>query len=394
MTHRVVIIEPLRTAIGKFEGSLQAVPSADLGAAVIKETVSRSGVKSDDVTSVYMGNVIQAGNKMNPARQAAIAGGLPVSAAASTVNRVCGSGAEALVSAAKDILLGHAELTVAGGMENMDRAPYLLSKARGGYRMGNAEILDSMLTDGLHDAFSGKHSGWHTEDVINELDISRADQDRWAARSHQRFVAAQLDRKFAAEIVPISVPSKKGLVTFEVDEAPRPDTTVDVLSRLKPVFRADGSITAGNAPGLNCGASAMVIADQDYAEREGLSPIARIVSFAVGAVEPERFALGPVPAINLALQRAGWRLAEVDRLEINEAYAAVPLAVIKSLGIPEEIVNVEGGAVAHGHPIGATGAILTTRLLHSMRRDGLKKGLVALCIGGGQGIALAVELLG
>ncbi|MBY3417088.1 acetyl-CoA C-acyltransferase [Rhizobium laguerreae] len=394
MTHRVVIIEPLRTAIGKFEGSLQAVPSADLGAAVIKETVSRSGVKSDDVTSVYMGNVVQAGNKMNPARQAAIAGGLPVSAAASTVNRVCGSGAEALVSAAKDILLGHAELTVAGGMENMDRAPYLLSKARGGYRMGNAEILDSMLTDGLHDAFSGKHSGWHTEDVINELDISRADQDRWAARSHQRFVAAQLDRKFAAEIVPISVPSKKGLVTFEVDEAPRPDTTVDVLSRLKPVFRADGSITAGNAPGLNSGASAMVIADQDYAEREGLSPIARIVSFAVGAVEPERFALGPVPAINLALQRAGWRLAEVDRLEINEAYAAVPLAVIKSLGIPEEIVNVEGGAVAHGHPIGATGAILTTRLLHSMRRDGLKKGLVALCIGGGQGIALAVELLG
>ncbi|NKL21781.1 thiolase family protein [Rhizobium leguminosarum] len=393
MTHRVVIIEPVRTAIGKFEGSLQTVPATDLGATVIKEAVSRSGIKSGDVTSVYMGNVIQAGNKMNPARQAALKAGLPVSAAASTVNRVCGSGAEALVSAAKDILLGNAELAVAGGMENMDRAPYLLSKARGGYRMGNAEIIDSMLTDGLHDAFSGKHSGWHTEDVISELGISREDQDRWAARSHKRFVAAQLERKFAGEIAPISIETRKGLVTFDVDEAPRPDTTIDVLSKLKPVFRNDGSITAGNAPGLNSGASAMIVADQDYAEREGLKPIARLVSYAVGAVEPERFAVGPIPAINLALQRAGWKLAEVERMEINEAYAAVPLAVMKSLGIPEDIVNVEGGAVAHGHPIGATGAILATRLLHSMRRDGLKKGLVALCIGGGQGISLAFELV-
>ncbi len=393
MTHRVVIIEPVRTAIGKFEGSLQTVPATDLGATVIKESVSRSGIKSGDVASVYMGNVIQAGNKMNPARQAALRAGLPVSAAASTVNRVCGSGAEALVSAAKDILLGNAELAVAGGMENMDRAPYLLSKARGGYRMGNAEIIDSMLTDGLHDAFSGKHSGWHTEDVISELGISREDQDRWAARSHKRFVAGQLERKFAGEIAPISIETRKGLVTFDVDEAPRPDTTIDVLSKLKPVFRNDGSITAGNAPGLNSGASAMIVADQDYAEREGLKPIARIVSYAVGAVEPERFALGPIPAINLALQRAGWKLAEVERMEINEAYAAVPLAVMKSLGIPEDIVNVEGGAVAHGHPIGATGAILATRLLHSMRRDGLKKGLVALCIGGGQGISLAFEVV-
>lgn len=393
MTHRVVIIEPVRTAIGKFEGSLQTVAATELGAAVIKETVSRSGVKSSDVTSVYFGNVIQAGNKMNPARQAALGGGLPVSATASTVNRVCGSGAEAIVSAAKDVLLGNAELAIAGGMENMDRAPYLLSKGRGGYRMGNAEIIDSMLADGLHDAFSGKHSGWHTEDVINELNISREDQDRWAARSHERFITAQLDRKFEAEITPISIASKKELVTFDVDEAPRPGTTIEVLSRLKPVFRPDGSITAGNAPGLNSGASAMIVADQDYAEREGLSPIARIVSYAVGAVEPERFALGPIPAINLALQRAGWKLSELDRLEINEAYAAVPLAVMKSLGIPEDIVNVEGGAVAHGHPIGATGAILTTRILHSMRRDGLTKGLVALCIGGGQGIALAFELL-
>lgn len=393
VTHRVVLIEPVRTAIGKFEGSLQTVPATDMGATVIKETVTRSKVSVEHVASVYMGNVIQAGNKMNPARQAGVLGGLPVSVTASTVNRVCGSGVEAIIAAAKDVLLGHAELAIAGGMENMDRAPYLLTRARGGFRLGNAEVVDSMLVDGLHDAFSGMHSGWHTEDVIAELGITREEQDRWAARSHHRFVSAREGGKFENEIVSISVPLKKGAITFRTDEAPRAETSVEILSKLKPAFRPDGSITAGNAPGLNSGAAAMLVADQDYAERAGIQPLARIVSFAVGAVEPERFALAPVPAIHLALQRAAWKLSEVERFEINEAYAAVPLAVSKKLGIPEDVINVEGGAVAHGHPIGATGAILTTRLLHSMRRDGVRKGLIALCIGGGQGIALTVELI-
>ena len=392
-TREVVLCNPTRTAIGAFNGSLKGVPATDLGAVVVRETLKRSGLKADRLGSVIMGNVIQAGNRMNPARQAAIGGGVPVSVPAMTVNRVCGSGAQAIASAAQEIWLGHVDAAIAGGMENMDRAPYLMDGGRWGYRMGNAEIHDSMLRDGLNDAFSGEHSGWHTEDLVTRCQVTREAQDRWAARSQQRFVAAQAENKFVAEIAPVAIKGRKGVESFDRDEAPRPDTTMSVLTTLKPAFRPNGTITAGNAPGLNSAAAAMVVAERTFAEANGIEPLARLVAFGVAAVEPGMFGLGPVPAVRQALERAGWRLADLERVEINEAFAVVPIAVSQQLGLPEDVVNIEGGAIAHGHPIGATGAILTTRLLHSMRRDHLYRGLVTLCIGGGQGIALALEAL-
>jgi acetyl-CoA C-acetyltransferase len=389
----VVLSQPVRTAIGTYNGTLKATPATVLGAAVVRETVRRSGIDAARIGSVVMGNVIQAGNRMNPARQAAINGGVPVAVPAMTVNRVCGSGAQAIASAAQEIWLGHADIAIAGGMENMDQAPYLMAGGRWGYRMGDAEIYDSMLRDGLDDAFSGEHSGWHTEDLVTRFKITRQDQDRWAERSQQRFSAAQKGGRFAAEIVGVEVKGRKGTEIFATDEANRPETTMEVLAKLKPAFRKDGTITAGNAPGLNSGAAAMIIADRSFAEQNGLQPLARLIAFGVAAVEPGMFGIGPVPAVRQALDRARWTLGDVERVEINEAFAAVPLAVLRELGLSEEIVNVEGGAIAHGHPIGATGAVLTTRLLHSMKRDGLKRGIVTLCIGGGQGIALAIEML-
>jgi acetyl-CoA C-acetyltransferase len=259
--------------------------------------------------------------------------------------------------------------------------------------MGDAQIYDSMLRDGLNDAFSGEHSGWHTEDLVTRFKITREDQDRWAERSQQRFAAAQKSGRFAAEIVGVEVKGRKGPETFDTDEANRPETTLDVLAKLKPAFRKDGTITAGNAPGLNSGAAAMIVAERLFAEQNGLEPIGRLVAYGIGAVEPGMFGIGPVPAVRQALERARWSLGDVERVEINEAFAAVPLAVLRELGLPEDIVNVEGGAIAHGHPIGATGAVLTTRLLHAMRRVGNRRGIVTLCIGGGQGIALALEAL-
>ncbi|MFJ1254111.1 thiolase family protein [Cupriavidus sp. CuC1] len=389
----VVLCNPVRTAIGAYNGALKSTPATELGAIVFRETLRRANLNPALIGSVVMGNVIQAGNRMNPARQASIGAGLPVSVPAMTINRVCGSGAQAIVTAAQQIATGEAEIALAGGAENMDRAPYLMGAARWGYRMGPAEILDSMLTDGLLDAFSGEHSGWHTEDLVTASQLTREDQDRFAARSQQRFAAAREAGRFEAEIVPIELKGKRGSENFAIDEAPRPDTTVEILAKLKPAFRANGSITAGNAPGLNSGAAAMIVADQAAAENRGIEPMARLVSFSVAAVEPGMFGLGPVPAVRLALERAAWSLGDVERIEINEAFAAVPLAVGKQLGLPEDLINVEGGAVAHGHPIGATGAVLTTRLLHSMKRDGIKRGIVTLCIGGGQGIALALEMI-
>ncbi|RKP49582.1 thiolase family protein [Pararobbsia silviterrae] len=389
----VVICHPVRTAIGTFNGSLKGTPATDLGATVIRETLRRAGLDGARIDSVTLGNVVQAGNKMNPARQASIHGGLPVSVPALTVNRVCGSGAQAIASAAQEIWLGFAQASIAGGMENMDRAPYLIDGGRWGYRMGNAEIFDSMLRDGLNDAFSSQASGWHTEDLVTQAGLTRDEQDRFAARSQQRFSAAQAAGRFVDEVVGVELAGKKGATVFDRDETPRPDTTVDTLSKLRPAFRPDGTITAGNAPGLNSGASAMIVAARTFADAHGIAPVARLVSFGVGAVEPGLFGLGPVPAVRQALERAGWALGDVERFEINEAFAAVPLAVAKALGVPEDVINVEGGAVAHGHPIGATGAILTTRLIHSMRRDGVRRGIVTLCIGGGQGIALALETL-
>jgi acetyl-CoA C-acetyltransferase len=278
-------------------------------------------------------------------------------------------------------------------MENMDQAPYLAARGRWGYRMGDSVLYDSVLRDGLNDAFSDAHSGWHTEDLVEKYQVTRDAQDRWALRSQQLFAAAQAADHFKAQIVPVEVPGKKGPTQFEKDEANRADTTLEALARLKPAFRPNGTITAGNAPGLNDAAAAMVLSDAAWADKRGVSATARLVSYGIAAVEPGMFGLGPIPAVRQALQRAGWDVNSLERVEINEAFAAIAIVVARELGFPDDIVNVEGGAVAHGHPIGATGAVLTTKLIHSMRRDGLKRGLVTLCIGGGQGIALAVEAL-
>jgi acetyl-CoA C-acetyltransferase len=389
----VVLCSPVRTAIGTYGGTLKSTPATALGAVAVKATLERAKLDPGKIGSVVMGNVIQAGNKMNPARQASIHGGVPVQVPAMTVNRVCGSGAQAVASAAQEILLGFGDAAVAGGMENMDMAPYLMPGGRWGYRMGDAQVYDSMLRDGLNDAFSDQHSGWHTEDLVKTYQITREAQDRWAERSQKRFSAAQEVGKFAAEIVAVEVPGRKGPVAFDKDEHNRPDTTLESLSKLKPAFRKDGTITAGNAPGLNTGAAAMIVAERGWAEKNGLAPMARLAAYGVGAVEPGMFGMGPVPAVRQALERAGWKTADVGRVEINEAFAAIAVAVARELGFAEDIVNVEGGAIAHGHPIGATGAVLTVRLLHSMKRDNVKRGIVTLCIGGGQGIALALERL-
>lgn len=387
----IVICSPVRTAIGTFNGTLKSIPAPDLGTVAVQEAIKRAQVDPATVESVVMGQVIQAGAKMNPARQAAVKAGIPVSAPALTVNRVCGSGAQAIVSVAQEIMLGLVHCGVAGGMENMDQAPYLLAGGRWGYRMGDAAIFDSMLRDGLNDAFCDQHSGWVTEDLVARLGITRESQDRWALRSQTRFGKAQAAGNFAGEIVAIEVPGRKGPVIFERDEHNRPETTLESLAKLKPAFRKNGTITAGNAPGLNSGAAAMLVTDAEWAQKQRIEPMARLVSFGVGAVEPGMFGLGPVPAVRQALARAGWKIGDLERVEINEAFAAIAVALVRELGLSEDIVNVEGGAVAHGHPIGATGAVLATRLVHSMRRDGVRRGLVTMCIGGGQGIALALE---
>jgi len=389
----VILAAATRTAIGTYDGTLKGTPATELGAVAIRAALERSGLSGGDIGTVVMGNVIQAGNKMNPARQAAIGGGLPVEVPAMTVNRVCGSGAQGVASAAQEIWLGNLSSAIGGGMENMDRAPYLMAGGRWGYRMGNAEIYDSMLFDGLNDAFSDKHSGWHTEDLVAKFGLTREQQDRFALRSQERFAAAQAAGKYEAEIVPVEIKSRKGSVIFAKDEHNRPDTTMESLAKIRPAFRKDGTITAGNAPGLNSAGSAMVVAERGWAEGKGITPMARLVSYGIGAVEPGFFGLGPVPAVRQALDRAGWSIGDVERFEINEAFAAIVLAVMHELSIPEDIVNVEGGSIAHGHPIGATGAVLTTRLLHSMARDSIRRGVVTLCIGGGQGIALALERL-
>jgi acetyl-CoA C-acetyltransferase len=389
----VVFAEPVRTAIGTLGGTLKDVPAPQLGATAIRAAVKRANITAEKVEAVVMGNVVQAGVKMNPARQAAIHAGLPVATPALTVNRVCGSGAQAIVSAAQEIWLGNINVAVAGGMENMDLAPHLVSRGRWGYRMGDGQLFDSVLRDGLNDAFSDAPSGWHTEDLVTNFQVTREAQDRWALRSQQLFAKAQQAGRFNAQIVPVEVSDRGATILFDKDEHNRPGTTLEALARLKPAFRKDGAITAGNAPGLNDAAAAVVLANADWASREGMKPVARLVSYGIAAVEPGLFGLGPIPAVQQALRRAEWDTASVDRIEINEAFAAIAIVVTRELGLREDIVNVEGGAVAHGHPIGATGAILTTKLIHSMRRDGLRRGIVTLCIGGGQGIALAIEIL-
>ena len=383
----------VRTAIGTFDGSLKAVPATELGATAVRAALSRAKLSGSKLGGVVMGNVVQAGNKMNPARQSAVEGGVPVDVPAMTVNRVCGSGAQAIASAAQEIMLGMLDCAVAGGMENMDMAPYLVSGGRWGYRLGDAQMYDSMLRDGLNDAFSGEHSGWHTEDLVKSRQITREAQDRWAERSQKRFSAAQAAGKFKDEITPVELHSRKGPTVFDKDEHNRPETTLESLAKLRPAFRKDGTITAGNAPGLNSGASAMIVAERasptgrSWSQWRGSSPTAW------ARWNPACSGLVQYPHVRQALERAGWKISDIERIEINEAFAAIAIAVTRELGLSEDIVNVEGGAIAHGHPIGATGAVLTTRLLHSMRRDHIKRGVVTLCIGGGQGIALVLEAL-
>jgi acetyl-CoA C-acetyltransferase len=391
MSKDIVICSPVRSPIASFGGSLKTTSTAALGAHAIAAVLRRSALDSARVDSVVMGNVVQAGSGMNVARQAAIQGGLPVSAPAMTVNRVCGSGAQAVATAYAEVLAGVSRMVIAGGVENMDRAPYLLPGMRFGARMGNAEAIDSLLLDGLNDAFSGKHSGWHTEDLVQKFRVTRETQDAFAAQSQQRFAAAQAAGWFKEEIEPLSLKGSKGPTVFAADEGNRPDTTVETLARLKPAFRPDGTITAGNAPGINGGAAAMIVCESSLAYDAGLAPMLAIRSVAVAGVEPGFFGLGPLPAIRQALDRAAWKAGDVDRYEVNEAFASIAIVVRDELKIDPSRFNVDGGAIAHGHPIGATGAILITKVAHALKRTGANKAVVSLCIGGGQGIALCLE---
>lgn len=391
MSKDIVISSPVRSAIASFGGSLKTTPTAALGAHAIAAALRRSGLDPARVDSVVMGNVVQAGNGMNVARQAAIHGGLPVSVPAMTVNRVCGSGAQGVATAYAEVLAGVSRVVIAGGVENMDRAPYLLPGMRFGARMGNAEAMDSLLLDGLNDAFSGKHSGWHTEDLVQKYGVSREAQDAFAAQSQQRFAAAQVAGWFQEEIEPLTIKGNKGATIFASDEGNRPDTTAETLARLKPAFRPDGTITAGNAPGINGGAAAMIVCESSVAREAGLTPLLAIRSVAVAGVEPGFFGLGPLPAIRQALDRAGWKVGDVDRYEVNEAFASIAIVVRDELKIDPSRFNIDGGAIAHGHPIGATGAILITKVAHALKRTGGSKAVVSLCIGGGQGIALCLE---
>ncbi|MGJ7494400.1 thiolase family protein [Variovorax sp. RT4R15] len=391
MSKDVVICSPVRSAIGSFGGALRDTPTSTLGAHAIAATLRRSRLDPTLIDSVVMGNVIQAGNGMNVARQAAIHGGLPVAVPAMTVNRVCGSGAQAVATAYAEVAAGLSRMVIAGGVENMNRAPYLLPGMRFGARMGNAEAVDSLLLDGLHDAFSTRHSGWHTEDLVQKHGLTREEQDAFAAQSQKRFATAQAAGWFKDEIEPLSLEGKKAPISFAADESNRPDTTAETLARLKPVFRPDGTITAGNAPGVNAGAAAMIVCDSAMARDAGLEPMLVVRGIGVAGVEPGFFGLGPLPAIRQALDRAGWNIGEVDRFEVNEAFAAIAIVVRDELDIDPSRFNVDGGAIAHGHPIGATGAILITKVAHALHRTGGSKAVVSLCIGGGQGIALCLE---
>ncbi|HUR35181.1 MAG TPA: acetyl-CoA C-acetyltransferase [Vicinamibacterales bacterium] len=390
----VVILSACRTPIGSFGGTLKDLQAADLGAVVIREAIARAHVAPEDIGDVIMGCVLQAGAGMNVARQAALAAGLPNEVPCEVVNRVCGSGLQAVVHAVEAIRVGYVDTVVAGGTESMSNAPYLLKGARWGYRMGNAEAIDSMISDGLTCAINAIHMGITAEEVASRFSVSRADQDAFAAESQRRAGAAIAAGAFADEIVAVPIPQRKGdPVLFAVDEYPRAGTTLDKLAALKPAFRKDGTVTAGNASGINDGAAALVIAGGDRARTSGTAPLARILSYAATGVDPRIMGIGPVPAVRRALDRAGLQLADVDLFELNEAFAAQSVAVVRELGIDPAQVNVHGGAIALGHPIGASGARVLTTLVHALRARRLRYGVASLCIGGGMGIAMAVEAL-
>jgi len=389
---KAVIVGAARTAIGSLGGALADVPATELGRIVIQGALERAGIDGSDVEEVIMGNVLQAGVGMNPARQSALAAGIPDDIPSFTVNKVCGSGLKAVTLAAQSIAAGDAELIVAGGMESMSGAPYLLRRARWGYRTGDGEVVDSMLSEGLTCALAGCHMGVTAENIAAESSITREAQDEFAAESQRRAENAIAGRRFEEEIVPVVIPKKKGEpVSFRVDEYPRAGTTVDTLSRLKPAFQKDGTVTAGNASGINDGAAALIVVSDERARLMELAPLAKIVSYASAGVDPHLMGMGPVPAIERALERCGLELRDIDLFELNEAFAAQSVAVLKKLGLDGSRVNVNGGAIALGHPIGASGARVLVTLLYEMKRRDVRRGLAALCIGGGQGIAMIIE---
>ena len=388
-----VIVSAVRTPSGKFLGSLKTLQAPQLGAIAVREAVARAGVDPAAVDECIMGNVLSAGVGQAPARQAALGGGLSNDVAALTINKVCGSGLKAVMLAAQGIALGDIDIAVAGGMESMSNAPYLLPRAREGLRMGDASLVDSMIHDGLWCAFEHCHMGMSGEHVAELYGVSREEQDRYAAESHQKAARAAAEGRFTAEIARVEVPQPKGSpIVFDRDETIRPDSTVEVLKALKPAFKKEGSVTAGNAPGVNDGAAALVVMSDERATALGLAPMARIAGYATSGLAPKLLLMTPVESIRRLLKRTGWRLEDVDLFEINEAFAAQMVAIIKELGLDAARVNVNGGAIALGHPIGASGARVLTTLLYAMKERGAKRGIASLCLGGGNGVALAVEV--
>jgi len=386
-----VIVSAVRTPVGTVGGIFVEVPATTLGATVVEEAIRRAGIDADQVEEILMGNVLQAGLGQNPARQAALGANLSTAVPAMTVNKVCGSGLKTVALAAQAIRLGDAECMVAGGMENMSRAPYLMDSGRYGYRLGHGQLVDVIIRDGLWCAFTDCHMGITAENVAKEWEVSRADQDGFAVASQRKAGDAIKAGRFKDEIVPVPVARRKETVLVDTDEHPRPATTLDVLSGLRSAFTKDGSVTAGNASGINDGAAAMVVMSASRAKAQGLTPLARIRSYASAGVEPRIMGIGPVPAARKAMDKAGVSVRDVDLFELNEAFAAQSVAVSRELAIPEDRVNVNGGAIALGHPIGASGTRILTTLLYEMARRDVALGIAAMCIGGGQGIAMVVE---
>jgi acetyl-CoA C-acetyltransferase len=387
----VVIVGAARTPIGSFNGALSGVSAADLGALTIKEAIKRAGITPDMVDETIMGCVLQAGLGQGVARQAAVKAGIPVEKPATTINMICGSGLKSVQMAAQAILSGDADIVVAGGTENMSQAPYVLRNARNGYRMGNGEIIDTMINDALTDAFNNYHMGITAENLAEKYNISREEQDQFAAESQKRAAAAIEAGKFKDEIVPVVIPTKKGDVVVDTDEYPRPGTTVEVLSKLRPAFKKDGTVTAGNASGINDGAAALVLMSADKAKELGLEVLGKIISYGSAGVEPSIMGYGPVPAVKRALERAKLEVKDLDLIEANEAFAAQALTVAKELNFDMDKVNVNGGAIALGHPVGASGARILVTLLYEMKKRNSKHGLATLCIGGGMGTTVVIE---
>lgn len=392
MTNEVVIVSAVRTAIGSFQGALKDVPATKLGAIVIEKALEKAGVSKEIVDEVIMGNVLQAGLGQNPARQASIQAGLPQSVSALTINKVCGSGLKAIHLATQAIIAGDADIIVAGGMENMSQSPYLLKNARDGFRMGDQKVVDSMISDGLWCAFNDYHMGVTAENLCDQYNITREEQDKFSARSQERAALAMEEGKFADEIVPVEIPQRKGdPVVFSQDEYPKKGSTEEKLAGLRPAFKKDGSVTAGNASGINDGAAAVVVMSKAKADELGLKPLATIVANASAGVDPSIMGIGPVEAVKKALKKSQLSLADIELIEANEAFAAQSIAVDRELSFNHDILNVNGGAIALGHPIGASGARIFVTLLHEMEKRDAKTGLATLCIGGGQGVATIVK---